>query len=242
MVVVESRPARSLRLLCFYLRDTTGTARTRECCDQRTRTRPSRKPATPYGAASRKGEDVSRGGALRQHPMISSAHPSAKCSHALACTSVIRSSYSGSLSQREENNGLPSAASRKPTWCLALRIIAWLHTNESERFHYVETETRSQAIELGGYRDTTFRRLKNSEEKYQFRKSASAVENFLSLGSRVQSKLLQASGDAKRQLNSSSNCYKSPLIAAAKWIRLDLAKLQAIETKQDAAEMLARSA
>ena len=137
---------------------------------------------------------------------------------------MIRSSYSGSLSQREENNGLSSAASRKPTWCLALRIIAWLHTNESERFHYVETETRSQAIELGGYRDTTFRRLKNSEEKYQFRKSASAVRKFSLARAESAEQIVTSERRCERQLSSSSKCYKSPLIVAAKWIRLDLAK------------------
>jgi hypothetical protein len=91
--------------------------------------------------------------------------------------SVIRSSH-GSLLQREENNGLSSAASRKPTWCLALRIIAWLThkrigTVPLRRIGALPSSNSTEQLLRYNFSAT-----ENSEKKYQFEKSASGVQKF----------------------------------------------------------------
>ena len=205
---MESRPARSLRLLCLYLRDTTGTAR-RESAVIRERAPGPLESLLPHTA--------------QQHPMI----PSPSIRQVLSCVGlhecdpifVQRIAVTARGEQR-------------------LAICRLKKANLVSRFahHRLVTHQRigtiplrrnrdsSQAIELGGYRDTTFRRLKKSEEKYQFRKSASAVRKFSFARIESAEQIVTSERRCKRQLNSSSNCYKSPLIAAAKWIRLDLAK------------------
>ena len=79
--------------------------------------------SSSWGSLPRDDEDSCRADAVRPH----SIPPPVRLPTTPLCwpSGVVRSSYNRSLSQREENSGLLLAASRKPKWCLDLRIIAW---------------------------------------------------------------------------------------------------------------------
>ena len=187
---MESKPARSLRLLCFYLRDTTGTARRESAVIRERAPGPLESllphTAQPAGKARTSPEVV----LLRQHPII----PSPSIRQVLSCVGLhecdpIFVQRIAVTARGEQRLAICRLKKANLVSRFAHHRLAHTPTNRNGSITSKRRPFR-QAIELGSYCDTTFRRLKNSEEKYQFGKSASGVQKFSSLGSRLREQIV----------------------------------------------------